>query len=76
MIMAQPLTEQQLDNYAELAITADHDGIKVDPAIVTVLVDEVRRLQHQRNYLLRQLAKRDAETGRADEAMREFLAAE
>jgi hypothetical protein len=73
---ARPLTEQQLDRYAELAITADHDGIRVDPAVVTVLVDEVRRLQFQRLYLLSQLAKRDAESGRGDDAMREFLTAE
>jgi hypothetical protein len=72
----QPLTEQQLDSYAELAITADHDGLKVDPAVVTVLVDEVRRLRFQRQYLLRQIAKRDAESGRGEEALREFLAAE
>jgi hypothetical protein len=72
----KPLTEQQLDSYAELAITADHDGIKVDPAVVTILVDEVRRLQFQRRFLIGQLAKRDAVSGRGDEALREFLAAE
>lgn len=70
------LTEQQLDQYAELAITADHDGIKVDPAVVTALVDEVRRMRFQRQFLIGQLAKRDAESGRGDEALREFLAAE
>jgi hypothetical protein len=42
--MTSPLTDEQLDSYAELAITADHDGIKVAPAVVTALVDEVRRL--------------------------------
>ncbi|MEV5942712.1 hypothetical protein [Streptomyces sp. NPDC051994] len=73
---ARPLTEQQLDSFAELAITAEHDGIRVDPAVVTVLVDEVRRLQFQRQYLLGQLAKRDAESGRGDDAMRKFLTAE
>ncbi|MET9813198.1 hypothetical protein [Streptomyces sp. NPDC006355] len=69
-----PLTEEQLDRYAELAITAEHDGIKVDPAVVTVLVDEVRRLQTQRRFLMRALAKRDAASGNADRAVREFLA--
>jgi hypothetical protein len=74
--MTDHLTEQQLDSYAELAITADHDGIKVDPAVVTVLVDEVRRLQHQRRYLIGQIAKKDAASGRGDEALRAFLAGE
>jgi hypothetical protein len=68
------LTEEQLDRYAELAITAEHDGIKVDPAIVTALVDEVRRLRFQRQFLLKQIARRDAESGHGDKALREFLA--
>lgn len=68
------LTEEQLDRYAELAITAEHDGIKVDPAAVTVLVDEVRRLQFQCRYLLKQIAKKDAASGEADRKLREFLA--
>jgi hypothetical protein len=72
--MPQPIPEEQLDQYAELAILADHDGIKVDPAVVTVLVDEVRRLQCQSRFLLRAIARRDAETGRGDDAVREFLA--
>jgi hypothetical protein len=67
------ITEQQLDQYAELAITADHNGVKVDPAVVTALVDEVRRLQFQRRYLVGQLAKRDAASGEADRKVREFL---
>jgi hypothetical protein len=41
-----------------------------------LLLDEIRRLKTQRKYLLAQLAKRDAETGRADKALREFLAGE
>jgi hypothetical protein len=69
----KPLTDQQLDSYAELAITADHDGVKVDPAVVTILVDEVRRLQFQRRYLIAQLAKRDTKSGAADRAVAEFL---
>ncbi|MFJ2961216.1 hypothetical protein ACIPIC_02765 [Streptomyces collinus] len=68
------LTEEQLDRYAELAITAEHDGLKVDPTVVTVLVDEVRRLQFQRRFLLKQIAKRDAASGDADRKVREFLA--
>jgi len=70
----KPLTEQQLDTYAELAITAEHDGIKVDPKVVGVLVDEVRRLIFQRSFLLGQIAKRDAKSGDADRAVAEFLA--
>ena len=69
-----PITEQQLDNYAALAILADHDGVKLDPQIVTVLVDEIRRLQQQRRYLMRAIARKDAETGRGDAALRGFLA--
>ena len=40
---------------------------------VPALIAEVRRLQAQRTYLLAQLAKRDAESGRGDAALREFL---
>jgi hypothetical protein len=43
---------------------------------VPALVAAVRRLQVQRKYLIGQLAKRDAETGRGDKALREFLAAD
>lgn len=64
------LTEEQL------AITAEHDGIKVDPAAVTVLVDEVRRLQFQCRFLLKQLARKDAASGRGDKALEAFLAGE
>jgi hypothetical protein len=69
-----PLTEQQLDSYAELAITANHDGLKVDPTIVTTLVDEVRRLQYQRRYLIGQIARQGAASGDADRKLHEFLA--
>jgi hypothetical protein len=69
----QPISDEQLDKYAELAITADHDGIKVDPAVVTALVDEVRRRQFQVRHLLRQIAKKDAQSGEADRKLREFL---
>jgi hypothetical protein len=37
------------------------------------LLAEIRRLKGQRKYLLTQFAKRDAETGRGDTALREFL---
>lgn len=42
---------------------------------VPALLAEIRRLQAQRKYLLGQLAKKDAESGRGDAALREFLAA-
>ncbi|MDX3839855.1 hypothetical protein [Streptomyces europaeiscabiei] len=71
--MTSPLTEQQLDAYAVLAITADHDGSRIPPGIVTELVDEVRRLQHQRSYLIGQLAKKDASSGAGDKALAAFL---
>jgi hypothetical protein len=44
-------------------------------ADVDALLATVRHLQKQRKFLLTQLAKRDAETGRGDEALRKFLAA-
>lgn len=68
-----PLTEQQLDEYATLAVIADHEGRQIDAAVVTALVDEVRRLQQQRQFLLRQLAKKDAASGAGDRAVAEFL---
>lgn len=71
-----PLTEQQIDAYAVLAITADHAGRQIDPAVVTALVDEVRRLQHQRRYLIGQLAKKDAASGAGDKALAAFLGGE
>lgn len=38
------------------------------------LVAYARRLEQQRKFLIDQLAQRDAETGRGDKALREFLA--
>lgn len=74
--MTDQITDQQLDDYAVLAITADHAGERIDPAIVTVLVDEVRKLQQQRRFLLAQLAKKDARSGDGDRALAEFLGTE
>lgn len=42
-------------------------------AAVPELLAEIGRLRGQRKYLLTQLAKRDAETGPGDKALREFL---
>ncbi|MGW2739082.1 hypothetical protein ACWC4D_33395 [Streptomyces sp. NPDC001288] len=72
--MTQPISEQQLDDYAEAAILADHNHQQIDPAVVTVLVDEIRRLEQQRRFLLRQIARKDARSGDGDRALREFLA--
>jgi hypothetical protein len=52
---------------------ADEEFIKHAQQDVTALAAQVRRLQGQRQYLLTQLAKRDAETGRGDQALRAFL---
>ncbi|WP_329215140.1 hypothetical protein OG352_06125 [Streptomyces sp. NBC_01485] len=52
-----------------------HDLVEAR-AVLPALVAEVRRLQRQRKYLIAQLAKRDAEPGRGDTALREFLAGE
>lgn len=65
-----------LEEYATLTdepLQADADQVwgKDVPALLAM----VRRLQGQRKYLLTQLAKRDAETGRGDRALREFLTA-
>lgn len=43
---------------------------------VPALLAEIRRLKGQRKYLLDQLAKKDAKSGDADRAVREFLADE
>lgn len=72
--MTTPLTEQQLDTYAQLAILTDHDGLKLDPQIVTALVDEVRRLQQQQRFLLGQIARKDTASGAGDRAVAGFLA--
>ncbi|MFJ8146602.1 hypothetical protein ACIQ6R_16245 [Streptomyces sp. NPDC096048] len=40
---------------------------------VPALVAEIQRLKGQRKYLITQLAKRDADTGRGDQALAEFL---
>ena len=73
---ATPPTEQQLDEYAVLAITADHEGSKIAPAVVTTLVDEVRRVQQQRRVLLASMARKDARSGDGDRALAEFLGSE
>lgn len=72
----QTLSRQQIDDIEAVINAASHLGADIDPETARVLVDEVRRLQQQRKYLLAQLAKRDAESGSGDAALREFLAGE
>ncbi|NUS79109.1 MAG: hypothetical protein HOV70_23310 [Streptomyces sp.] len=55
---------------------ADEEFVKHAQQDVAALLAEVRRLQAQRKFLVDQLAKRDAETGRADQAVAEFLRGE
>ncbi|MFF7308126.1 hypothetical protein [Streptomyces sp. NPDC008137] len=55
-------------------VQADAEFIAHAPEDVRALVAEVRRLQAQRRFLMRALAKRDAASGNADRAVREFLA--
>ena len=43
---------------------------------LAVLLAEIDRLRAQRQFLLGQLAKKDAESGAGDKALREFLAGE
>ncbi|MFI1485706.1 hypothetical protein [Streptomyces sp. NPDC020747] len=69
-----PFTDQHLNEYAVLAETAAHIGDKINPRVVTELVDQIRRLQGQRRYLIDQIAKKDAASGAADRKAQEFLA--
>jgi len=55
---------------------ADREFVKHAREDVDALLATVRHLQGQRKFLLTQLAKRDAETGRGNTALREFLAGE
>ncbi|MGW5173188.1 hypothetical protein ACWERY_02320 [Streptomyces sp. NPDC004082] len=80
------LEDEPLDNDpAHREWTAEEDWAQVQadaqfvahaPADVRALLDEITRLKDQRKYLIGQLAKRDAESGRGDEAVRQFLAGE
>ncbi|MCX5365885.1 hypothetical protein OG864_45125 [Streptomyces sp. NBC_00124] len=55
---------------------ADREFVKHAREDVDALLAYIRRLQGQRKYLITQLAKRDAESGDGDRALREFLAAD
>lgn len=57
------------------AAEADEKFVRHAQQDVTALLAYVRRLQEQRQYLIGQLAKRDAESGAGDQALREFLVA-
>jgi hypothetical protein len=63
------------DAFASYPVEANAEFAAHARADVPALLAEVRRLKGQRKYLLTQLAKRDAETGRGDRALTEFLTA-
>lgn len=73
-----PLTEQQLADI-ESALprlreyTEQSDAVSLVANAVPVLLAVVRRLEGQRKFLVDQLAKKDAESGAGDRALREFL---
>lgn len=77
--------EEPMDNdpsHAEWSAEEDWAQVLADAEFVaharedvTALAAQVRRLQQQRKFLITQLAKRDAESGNADRALREFLGA-
>lgn len=69
-----PLTDQQLDDIDAVVRNAALIGADIDPATAAALLAEIVRLKQQRKYLITQLAKRDAESGRGEAALREFLA--
>lgn len=71
--MPSPLTDTQLDEYAIAAIHADHAGTQMDPAIVTTLVDDVRRLRQQQRFLIDQLRRKGAASGETERRLHEFL---
>jgi hypothetical protein len=71
-----PLTDQQLADIDAVVRNAALIGADIDPATAAALLAEIVRLKQQRKYLITQLAKRDAESGRGDAALREFLAAD
>lgn len=78
--MTTPPTGQQLDEIEtraahlhEYACQDDGEGDTLAGTDVPLLLDEVRRLQDQRRYLIDQLARKDARSGEADEKLREFL---
>jgi hypothetical protein len=55
---------------------ADAEFVAAARTDVPALLAEVARLKRQREYLLGQLAKRDAESGREEAALRKLLASE
>ncbi|MFM9635916.1 hypothetical protein [Streptomyces turgidiscabies] len=57
-------------------VAADAEFVAHARTDVPAMAAEIRRLRRQRKYLVGQLAKRDAETGRGDQALKEFLRGE
>lgn len=72
-----PLTATKIaDVWEPTQATRNGEFIETARDAMPALLAEIRRLKAQRQYLIGQLAKRDAESGRGDTALREFLAGE
>lgn len=70
-----PLTADSIaDVWEPTSASRNGEFIEAAREDVRALLAEVRRLTAQRQFLLGQLAARDAESGRGDEAVRAFLA--
>ena len=73
-IVAPISADKIADVWEPTGLSRNGDFIETARTAMPALIAEVRRLQQQRKYLLTQLAKKDAESGRGDAALREFLA--
>jgi hypothetical protein len=72
-----PLTATKIaDVWEPTQATRNGEFIETARDAMPALLAEIRRLKAQRQYLIGQLAKRDAESGRGNTALREFLAGE
>lgn len=69
------MTTPQLDPDREQKIRRNYADTEAGGTVRTLL-DEIDRLRTQRRYLLDQFATKDAKSGDADRAVREFLGGE
>jgi hypothetical protein len=72
-IVAPLSTDTIADVWEPTGMSRNGEFIEAAREAVPALVAEVRRLQTQRRILLGQLARKDAESGAGDKALREFL---
>lgn len=71
-----PLTTTKIaDMWEPTHTTRNGEFIEAARTAMPALLAEIRRLKQQRQYLIAQLAKKDAESGVGDKALREFLGA-